>query len=127
MRAQTMATLKDLTLDTVPVVVPQTALDEVVRLLDETPIRTVVLVGDGMYFGVFNDAALSASLVPAGADLALLQVGPYVHPTRPLRIEQTVEEAEAIFIHRGASALPVVSGNLYRGILTRSTLDAQSR
>jgi CBS domain-containing protein len=121
--ATSATTLAQLALQTVPVVSPQTSLAEVMELLEGSPLRMVVLVGDGMYFGTFNDRTVNSSLVPSGADPALLQVGPYVHPTKPLKPTTTVAEALASLAHRKLSALPVVSGNLYQGVITKSTLE----
>ena len=119
-----MTTLAQLALRPVPVVHPQTALDEVLLLVEEEPLHLVVLVGDEMYMGVFDKKALTSSLLPAGTDPALVQVGPYVHPTRPLRPTMTVQEALALLDYQGVDALPVVAGRVFKGVLTRSDLEA---
>lgn len=117
-----MSTLATVSLRSVPVVEPQTSLAEAIALLKSEPLQTVVLVGDEMYMGIFNAAMLESSLIPAGADLETLQVGPYVRPTRPLRPETSFEEARATLARRGAPALPVVAGNVYQGVVTASEL-----
>lgn len=118
-----MTTLAQLALRTAPVTDPQTPLEEVLSLLEAEPLRLVVLVGDGMYMGVFDDKALASSLLPKGADPALVQVGPYVRATRPLRPTMTVAEAQALLRYQKVEALPVVAGNLYQGVLTRADLE----
>ncbi|MBB6051756.1 CBS domain-containing protein [Armatimonas rosea] len=117
-----MSTLADATLRSVPVIDPQTSLDEAIALLEADPLQTVVLVGDEMYMGILNAAMLESSLIPAGADRATLQVGPYVRPTRPLSPETTTQEALAALERKGAPALPVVAGNVYKGVITRAEL-----
>lgn len=117
-----MTTLADVTLHTVPVVDPQSSLAEAIELLKADPLQTVVLVGDEMYMGILNAAMLESSLIPTDVDLATLQVGPYVRPTRPLHPETTIEEARAVLERKGILALPVVAGNLYRGVVTRAEL-----
>lgn len=119
-----MATIAQLPLRPVPVVDPQTALSEVLLLVHEEPLRLVVLVGDEMYMGVFGEKALTSSLLPVGIDPAQVQVGPYVHPTRPLRPTMMVSEALASLSHQGVEALPVVQGHIYKGVLTRADLEA---
>jgi CBS domain-containing protein len=117
-----MTTLADVTLRTVPVVDPQSSLAEAIALLKADPLQTVVLVGDEMYMGVLNAAMLESSLIPAGVDLATLQVGPYVRPTRPLRPETTLTDARAFLERKGVPALPVVAGNVYQGVVTHAEL-----
>jgi CBS domain-containing protein len=117
-----MSTLADVPLRTVPVVDPQSSLAEAIALLKAEPLQTVVLVGDEMYMGILNATMLESSLIPPGVDLATLQVGPYVRPTRPLRPETTVEEARAVLERKSVPALPVVAGNVYQGVITRAEL-----
>jgi CBS domain-containing protein len=73
-----MKMISDVPLRQVPIVEPSTTLAEVVELMEGEPLRTVALVGDEMYMGIFNDGALESNLIPANSDLSLLQVGPYV-------------------------------------------------
>jgi CBS domain-containing membrane protein len=122
-----MPTLADLTLREVPVVEPQTTLDEVHRLLNDEPLKTVVLVGDEMFFGVFNEDTLNSGLVPPGADPTTLQVGPYIHPTRALgNPTMPVADALALLQRRGLNVLPVVQNRTYLGVVTRADLEAVS-
>ena len=115
--------LREIPLRSVPVVEPQAALDQVLRLLDEEPLGTVVLVGDGMYMGIFNQAARE-NLVPPGADPATLAVGPYVHPARVIgRPDMSVEQTLARVQRRGQDILPVVQNNRYLGVVTREDLE----
>ena len=83
------------------------------------PLQTVVLVGDEQYMGVFNAAAL-ADLVPPGARLADLAVGPYVHPARVVGSpEMDVREALALMTRKGQTIIPVVEHRVgYKGVLT---------
>ena len=116
-------TLADVALRTVPVIDPQTSLEEAITLLLADPLQTVVLVGDSMYLGILNAMMLESSLIPSGADRALLQVGPYIRPTRPLHPETSVEEALIALDRKGVLALPVVAGNVYQGVVTRAELE----
>ena len=117
-----MTTLTDVTLRRVPIIDPQSSLAEAIELLKADSLQTVVLVGDSMYLGMLNATMLESSLIPSGVDLSTLQVGPYVRPTRPLHPETTVAEALAALERKGVLALPVVSGNVYQGVVTRGEL-----
>lgn len=120
-----MRTLGELPLRQVPVVEPQTALDEVIHLFDEEPLKTVVLVGDEMYMGIFNAETLEAELIPPGSDLSLLQVGPYVHRARVVGTPtMSVADAHALMERKGVNLIPVVDGPIYKGVLTREDLEA---
>lgn len=119
-----MATLRDVPLRFVPVAEPQTALDEAMRLLESEPLRTVVLVGDEQFMGVFNEETLQSDLIPRRVDRATLPVGPYVQPVRVVgHPEMTVEQALALLQRRGQTVLPVVDNNLYQGVITREDLE----
>ena len=116
-------TLSQIPYRTVPVVEPSTSLDEVLYLMEAEPLRTVVLVGDEQYMGVFNDAALR-DLVPAGANLADLAVGPYVHPVRVVGgPEMDAQAALDLMERKNQSVLPVVERRVnYQGVLTREDI-----
>ncbi|MGC4045134.1 MAG: CBS domain-containing protein [Armatimonas sp.] len=116
-------TLSELPLREVPVVEPSTSLEEAIDLLRSEPLHIVVLVGDGMYMGVLTDAALEPGLIPPGIDRSTLAVGPYVHPSRVVAHSNwTVEEAQEVARRRQVEVFPVVSGNIYKGILTREDI-----
>jgi len=119
-----MKTRRDIPVRTVPIVEPQTALDEAVRLMRESPARTVALVDDEEYMGLFTADALDSDLIPRGADLSLLSVGPYVHPARIIgRPDLLVEEALALMVRKGLDVIPVVDNNTFRGVVTREDLE----
>jgi signal-transduction protein with cAMP-binding, CBS, and nucleotidyltransferase domain len=118
-----MVTLRDVPLRSVPVAEPQTALDEVLRLLKSDPLQTVVLVGDEAYMGVFDAAALRSELIPARVDPATLEVGPYASPHAVGHPGMTVEQALALMRRRDQDVLPVVENNIYRGVVTRADLE----
>ena len=116
-------TLGEMTLRQVPVVEPSTAIDEVVGLMQGDPLGTVVLVGDEQYMGVFNQDALDSGLIPTGANLADLAVGPYVHPARVVAEKRMA--AGDVLAHaerRGVDVVPVVDGPRYLGVVTRADL-----
>src|SRR5262245_10459832 len=119
-----MKTLREVPARPVPVVGPQTALDEAVRLMRAEPLGVVALVGDGTYMGVFDEGALESDLIPRGADLSLLAVGPYVHPARVVgRAEMPVGEALSLMVRRGLDVIPIVDNNTFRGVATREDLE----
>ena len=119
-----MVTLRDVPLRSVPVAEPQTALDETIRLLESDPLRTVVLVDDEAYMGIFDDAALRSELIPARADPAMLPVGPYASASHPVgHPDMTVDQALALLRRRDQSVLPVVANNIYQGVVTRADLE----
>jgi CBS domain-containing protein len=118
-------TLSELPLREVPVVTPSASLEEAIALLNAEPLKLVVLVGDGMYQGVLNEAALEPGLVPAGADFSTLAVGPYTHPSRVVaRPEWSVEETLALVRRKQIEAFPVVAGPIFKGVLTRTDLES---
>ena len=116
-------TLSQIPYRTVPVVEPSTFLDEVVDLMQNEPLQTVVLVGDEQYMGLFNAAAL-ADLVPPGARLGDLAVGPYVHPARVVGSpEMEAFVALELMERKNQSVLPVVEHRVgYKGVLTRDDI-----
>jgi CBS domain-containing protein len=112
-------TLRDIPLRQIPVVEPQTSVDEARRLLDEEPLRAVALVGDQMYMGLFDDTATESELVPPGADPTLIAIGPYVHPARVVGTpEMSVEAARAQMARKGARLLPIVRNRTFLGVVT---------
>lgn len=116
--------LRDVPLREIPVVEPQTALDEALRLMEEEPLKTVVLVGDEMYMGVFNADLVDSGLIPRGADRSTIPVGPYVQASRAEGSpSMTAEQALALMNRRSIDVLPVVSGVRYLGVVTRADLE----
>ncbi|GAB4453747.1 MAG: hypothetical protein OHK0029_07110 [Armatimonadaceae bacterium] len=118
-----MKLVRDVPLRTIPVVEPQTTLDEVVALMETEPLKTVALVGDEMYMGLFNEEALQSPLIPEGADLALLTVGPYVHRVRV--IAEPEDDAALVLTHllrRNQAVAPVVANRTFRGVVTQEDL-----
>jgi CBS domain-containing protein len=110
----------------VAVIGPQTALDEAIRLMEEEPLKTVVLVGDGTYMGIFNDAARH-DLVPPRADPATLAVGPYVHRARVIaHPDAPIGQVLSLMRRRGQEIAPVVDNNRYLGLVTREDLEKQT-
>ncbi len=120
-----MKTVGDISLRETPVVEPSTALDEATRIMRESPLRTVVLVGDEQFMGVFNEAALESNLVPSGIDRSEIAVGPYTHPVRLTADPATpLDYALAQMRHRHVEVLPVVRGGVvYLGVVTREDLE----
>ena len=119
-----MKTLRDIPVRTVPVVEPQTSLEEAIRLLRESPVYTVALVDDEEYMGLFNQDTLESDLIPRGVDLSLLPVGPYIHPGRVIgRPDLPVAEALTLMGRRGLDVIPVVDNNTFRGVVTREDLE----
>jgi CBS domain-containing protein len=120
-----MKTLREIPVRQVPVVEPSTTIDEVVRLMEEEPLRTVALVGDGMYMGLFNEGALESSLIPPGTSLADLEVGPYVHPSRVVGSpDMPVALVVDLMRRKGQDIIPVVDNRTYRGVVTLADLEA---
>ena len=121
-------TLSEIPLREAPVVEPSTSLEEAIDLLQRSPLKTVVLVGDGMYMGVLNIDALQSGLIPAKADKSELQVGPYVHPQRVIgRPDSDLDDVLASVRRNHIDVIPVVSGTIYKGVLTREDLEIASR
>lgn len=118
-----MQTLADVPLRNAPVVEPSTTLDEVLRLMSGDPLRTVALVGDGMYFGLFNDDALQGNLIPPDSDLSRLEVGPYVHPARVIGTpDMTIEDARALMDRRDVRVMPLLANRIFKGLIAREDL-----
>jgi CBS domain-containing protein len=121
-----MVTLRDVPLRSVPVAEPQTALDEVTRLLESDPLKTVALVGDEMYMGIFDEEALRSDLIPRRVDPATLAAGPYARTPLPGHPEMTAEHALALMQRRNEDVLPVVENNTYLGVVTRADLERRA-
>lgn len=119
-----MKTIGEMELRSIPVVEPQTTLDEVIRLMDGEPLRTVALVGDEMYMGIFNDEALESELIPRGADRSLLTVGPYVHPSRVIADrDMPIDTVLAQAIRKNQTIVPVLDNRIFVGVVTRGDLE----
>ena len=118
-----MAILRDVPLRSVPVAEPETALDEVLRLMEGDPLRTVVLVGDGMFMGFFDQASLDSGAIPSDANAALLTVGPYARRPRVLgEVNESVEETLREMQRRRQEILPVLQNIRFLGVVTREDL-----
>ena len=118
-----MMTLREAPLRSVPVVEPETALDEAVARMNDDPLKTVVLVGDGMFMGIFDEDSLTTGGIPPGGDRSFLAVGPYAHRPRVVGQPDTpVAEALEALAHYGQEVLPVLRGVIYRGVATREDL-----
>jgi len=119
-----MPQIKEVPLQSVPVVEPETMLDEVVELLHESPLHTVVLVNEGQYLGLFNQDALDSGLIPADADYSLIAVGPYVHPVRVIaHPDESVRTVLEAMKRHGLGAAPVVANRTFLGMVTRDDLE----
>jgi CBS domain-containing protein len=120
-----MPTIQDMPLHPIPVVEPETALDEVIALVQSEPLHTVALVGEEQYMGILNaDALADSALIPPDADRSLLAVGPYVHPARVIaHPHHDVEEVLAAMNRRGLDVAPVVDNRTFRGVVTRADLE----
>ncbi len=118
-----MMTLRDLPLRSVPVVTPETSLQDSLDQMSDNPLGTVVLVGDGMFLGVLDAESLAGG-IPPGEDLSTLSVGPYAHHARVLAAPSTsVDDALTLLNLRNRDVLPVVQGVRYKGVLTREDLE----
>ena len=121
-----MKTVGELPLRETPVVEPGASLEEATQLMRESPLKTVVLVGDEQFMGVFNEEALLSNLIPADVDPSDLAVGPYIHPVRmTLDPAMPVDVALAQAKRRHVLVLPVVRGTAnYLGVVTLRDLEA---
>lgn len=121
-----MMTLRDLPLRSVPVVTPEASLQDALDQMNDDPLRTVVLVGDGMFLGVLDEESLAGG-IPSGMDLSTLAVGSYAHHARVLAAPgMTVDDALALLDLRSRDVLPVVRGVRYQGVVTREDLLARA-
>jgi len=121
-----MKTVGELPLRETPVVEPSASLEEATLLMRDSPLKTVVLVGDEQFMGIFNEEALLSNLIPADVDAADLAVGPYVHPVRmTVDPSMPIDMALAQAKRRHVSVLPVVRGTAnYLGVVTLRDLEA---
>ncbi len=116
-------TLRDVPLRSAPVANPGTALDEALRLMEGDPLKTVVLVDDGMFMGFFDQEAVESGGIPRDTDSALLTVGPYARrPPAIVDWNRTVEDALAEMERERQDVLPVVQNIRYVGVVTREDL-----
>ena len=120
-----MTLLRDVPLRSVPTTAPETALDEALRLMNDEPLKTVVLVGDGTYLGVFDAGAAESGGVPRDVDPATLAVGPYAYTPRVVGRPGTVVDAALLAALRraGQDVLPVVRNNTFLGVVTREDVE----
>lgn len=118
-----MKLLRDISLRTVPVVEPRASLAEVIEMMEDEPLQTVVIVGDGMYFGVYTPADRDSGRIPAGTDRSGLEVGPYASGLRFVGApDMTTGAARELMARHGLSVLPVVAGRIYKGVVTAEDL-----
>ena len=118
-----MKLLRDIPLQTVPVVTPETSLSEVIALMEDEPLQTIVIVGDGMYMGVYTPADQTSGRIPVGADLDDLSVGPYANGLRFVGSPtMTVAEAQERMTRHELTVMPVVANRIYKGVVTLSDL-----
>jgi len=121
-----MKILRDLPLRSVPIVTPETSLQDALDQRNDDPLGTVVLIGDGMFLGVLDAESLAGG-IPAREDLSTLSVGPYAHHARVLAAPSTsVDDALALLNLRNRDVLPVVQGVRYKGVVTREDLLART-
>lgn len=119
-----MKILRDLPLRSVPIVTPEASLQDALDQMNDDPLGTVVLIGDGMFLGVLDAESLTGG-IPADTDLSTLSVGPYAHHARVLAAPGTsVDDALALLNLRNRDVLPVVQGVRYKGVITREDLRA---
>ena len=118
-----MKLLQQIVLRTVPVVTPEASLADVLEMLDTEPLQTVVIVGDGMYFGVYTPADRDSGRIPAEANRADIAVGPYASGLRFVGApNMPVGEARELMARHHLSVLPVVAGRIYRGVVIADDL-----
>ncbi|MBC8137231.1 MAG: CBS domain-containing protein [Fibrella sp.] len=118
-----MKLLRDIPLQAVPVVEPRTSLAEVIALMEDEPLQTVVIVGDGMYFGVYTPSDRDSGRIPAGANRDALEVGPYANGLRFVGApDMTTEAARELMARHDLAVLPVVAGRIYKGVVTAADL-----
>jgi len=118
-----MKLLRDIVLHTVPVVEPEASLAEVITLMESEPLQTVVIVGDGMYLGVFTSDDRDSGRIPAGENRADLAVGPYASGLRFVGSPaMTVADARELIAKHNLLAMPVVAGRIYKGVVTSEDL-----
>lgn len=118
-----MKQIRDIPLRTVPVVEPGASLAEVIALMEDEPLQTVVIVGDGMYFGVYTPADRDSGRIPADADREGLEVGPYASGLRFVGApDMTADAARELMARHDLPVLPVVAGRIYKGVVTAADL-----
>ncbi len=108
---------------TVPVVEPGASLAEAIELMQEEPLQTVVIVGDGMYFGVYTLADRDSGRIPADAVREDLAVGPYASGLRFVGApDMSTDDARSLMARHRIAVLPVVAGRIYKGVVTSDDL-----
>lgn len=118
-----MKLLRDIPLRTVPVVEPRTSLAEVIDLMEDEPLQTVIIVGEGMYFGIYTPADRDSGRIPADTNRATLEVGPYANGLRFVGApDMTTDAARDLMARHDLAVLPVVAGRIYRGVVTAADL-----
>lgn len=118
-----MKTLRDVPLRSLPVVGPETFLDEAIRELENEPLRAVALVNEQMYMGLFTEDALLPGLIPPGADYSTLAVGPYIHPVRVVaEWDSPIEPLLAAALRKNQKIIPVLNNRVFRGVVTINDL-----
>jgi CBS domain-containing protein len=119
-----MKTLRDVPLRSIPIVGPETFLDEAVRELENEPLRAVALVNGQMYMGLFTEDALLPGLIPPGADYSTLAVGPYIHPARVVaEWDSPVETILAAALRKNQQIIPVLNNRVFHGVVTVEDLE----
>lgn len=120
-----MKLLRDIPLQTVPVVTPETSLSDVIALMEDEPLQTVVIVGDGMYLGVYTPADQISGRIPVGSNLDDLAVGPYASGLRFVGSPtMTIAEAQERMLKHELTVMPVVANRIYKGVVTLADLTA---
>ena len=115
--------IRDVPLRSIPIVDPQTSLQEAIQAMEEEPLKTIALVNEQMYMGLFNAEALEPGLIPSGADYALLSVGPYIHPTRVVAEgDSMIDTILASAVRKDQEIIPVLNNRVFRGVVTRADL-----
>ncbi|MBC8141363.1 MAG: CBS domain-containing protein [Armatimonadetes bacterium] len=118
-----MKLLRDIVLRTVPVVEPERSLADVLAMIAEESLQTVVIVGDGMYMGVFTPDDRDSGRIPAGVDRANLAVGSYANGLRFVGSpSMSVADARELIVKHNLRAMPVVAGRIYKGVVTPEDL-----
>lgn len=118
-----MKLLREIVLQEVPVVEPEASLAEVIAIMEAEPLQTVVIVGDGMYLGVFTPDDRDSGRIPPGVNRADLAVGSYASGLRFVGSpSMSVADARALLVKHGLRAMPVVAGRIYKGVVAAEDL-----
>ncbi|MEI6431005.1 MAG: CBS domain-containing protein [bacterium] len=118
-----MKTLRDATLRALPIIGPETFLDEAIQELKEEPLRAVALVNEQQYMGMFTEEDLLPGLIPQDGDYSTLAVGPYIHPTRVVaEMDSPVEAILSAALRKGQNLIPVLNNRIFCGVVTVADL-----